>query len=144
MTDAQEIAERTVARMLEHDAFSRWMKVELVHLEPDHCTLRMTVRDEMCNGFHICHGGITYSLADSAFAFASNSSGRLAMSVENNIVYPAKVVSGDVLTAAAVPRSVGHKLATYDVTVSKQDKTVVGIFRGTVYRTSRPVVPEGD
>ena len=142
MTKAQQAAEKAVAHMLAHDAFSRWLGIELVALAPDRCTLRMTVREEMCNGFKVCHGGITFSLADSALAFASNSHNRLAVSVENNIAYPNKAVAGDVLTAVAEPRAVGNKLATYDVTVTNGDGTIVGVFRGNVYRTSKPVVPK--
>ena len=142
MSEEQKTAEETVAYMMRRDAFSRWLNVALVSLKPDHCTLRMTVRPEMCNGFQVCHGGVSFSLADSALAFASNSDGRLAMSVENSMVYPAKVVAGDILTAVAKPLSVGYKLATYDVTITTQEGTVVGIFRGTVYRTSRDVIPK--
>ena len=84
--------------------------------------------------------GFCFALADSALAFAANSHNRLAVSVENNIAYPDKVVAGDELTAIAEPRAVGNKLATYDVTVTNQGGTVVALFRGNVYRTARPVV----
>lgn len=141
---AQETAEAAVGTMLANDAFSRWLGVELAHLERDHCTLRMTVRSEMCNGFGICHGGVTFALADSAFAFASNSRGRLSVSTENSIVYAEKVEVGDVLTAEAIPRTLGHKLGTWDVTVVNQQGSTVALFRGTVYRTSRPVVASDD
>jgi len=139
MSDPNEVARAAVAHMLEHDAFSQWLGVELIHIAPDRCTLRMKVRKEMCNGFHVCHGGITFALADSALAFAANSHNRLSVSIESSIAYPEKVVTGDVLTAVAEPRAVGNKLATYDVTVTNQEQVVVGIFRGNVYRTSRPV-----
>ena len=132
-------AERLVAKMLAGDAFSRWLGVELVALRPGGCTLRMTVRPEMLNGFGVCHGGVTFSLADSALAFASNTHGRLTMSVENGITYPASVGPADVLTAVAEEESAGNRLAFYSVTVRKQDETVVALFRGTVYRTSRPL-----
>jgi len=136
---AQTVAEQTVAKMLANDAFSRWLEVELLHLERDRCTLRMTVREEMCNGFGICHGGVTFAFADSAFAFASNSRGRLSVSTENSIVYVEKVNAGDQLTATAEPRTIGHKLGTWDVTVENQAGSTVALFRGTVYRTSRAV-----
>lgn len=137
---ADNVAATTVAAMLENDAFSRWLGLEVVALETDRVTLRMPVRADMLNGFDVCHGGITFSLADSALAFASNSRGRQAMSIENSMAYPAKAVVGDILTAVAEPQAVGNKIGTYHVTVSKQDGTVVGIFRGTVFRTSRSVV----
>ena len=130
-------AGRLVATMLASDAFSRWLGVELVALRPRECTVRMTVRDDMLNGFGVCHGGVTYSLADSALAFASNTHGRVTMSVENSISYPASVAVGDVLTAAAEEESAGNRLAFYRVTVRNQQAVVVALFRGTVYRTNR-------
>lgn len=138
MSDAaQRLAERVVHGMLERDAFSRWLGLELVHLAPDAATVRMTVRPEMVNGFGVCHGGIAFSLADSALAFASNTHGRLTVSIENSIRYPAPVAPGDVLTAVAEQESAGNTLAFFAVTVRKQDGTAVGLFRGTVYRTHR-------
>ena len=134
---AQARASRLVAAMLDGDAFSRWLGIELVALVPGGCTVRMTVRGEMLNGFGVCHGGVTFSLADSALAFASNTHGRVTMSVENSISYPASVAAGDVLTAVAEEESAGNRLAFYSVTVRKQDRTVVALFRGTVYRTSK-------
>ena len=134
---AQALAERVVARMLEHDAFSRWLGLEVTHLSPNAATVRMTVRPEMVNGFGVCHGGIAFSLADSALAFASNTHGRLTVSIENSIRYPAAIMPGDVLTASAVEQSASRRLAYFDVTVRKVDGEVVGLFKGTVYRTSR-------
>jgi acyl-CoA thioesterase len=134
---AQALAERVVAHMLEHDEFSRWLGVEVTHLSPNAATVRMTVRPEMVNGFGVCHGGIAFSLADSALAFASNTHGRLTVSIENSIRYPAAIMPGDVLTASAVEQSASRRLAYFDVTVRKVDGEVVGLFKGTVYRTSR-------
>lgn len=135
--DAQRMAERVVARMLAHDAFSRWLGLEVTHVAPNAATVRMTVRPEMVNGFGVCHGGIAFSLADSALAFASNTHGRVTMSVENSIRYPAPIAPGDELTATAVEVSAGRRLAFFDVTVRKGGGDVVGLFTGTVYRTSR-------
>jgi acyl-CoA thioesterase len=133
----QALAERIVARMLEHDEFSRWLGLEVTHVAPNAATVRMTVRPEMVNGFGVCHGGIAFSLADSALAFASNTHGRVTVSIENGIRYPAPIVPGDVLTASAVQESASRRLAFFNVTVTKQSGEVVGLFRGTVYRTSR-------
>jgi acyl-CoA thioesterase len=133
----QALAERVVAHMLEHDEFSRWLGLEVTHLAPNAATVRMTVRPEMVNGFGVCHGGIAFSLADSALAFASNTHGRLTVSIENSIRYPAPIMPGDVLTATAVELSASRRLAYFDVTVRKGNGDVVGLFKGTVYRTSR-------
>jgi acyl-CoA thioesterase len=134
---AQALAERLVAAMRARDGFSAWLGIDVLALAPGRCTVRMTVRPEMLNGFGVCHGGVTFSLADSAFAFASNTHGRVSMSIENGISYLAPVVVGDVLTARADEEDAGPRLARYYVTVRKQDETKVAIFRGTVYRTQR-------
>lgn len=133
----QARAERLVAAMLVDDAYSRWLGVAVVSLAPGACTLRMTVRDEMLNGFGVCHGGVTFAFADSALAFASNTHGRVTVSVENAISYPAPVRGGDTLTAVAIEESAGRRLAFYRVTVANQHGVSVALFRGTVYRTNR-------
>jgi acyl-CoA thioesterase len=140
--DAQRLAERVVAEMLEHDAFSRWLGLEVTSVAPNAVTVRMTVRPEMVNGFGACHGGIAFSLADSALAFASNTHGRVTVSVENSIRYPAPIAPGDVLTATAVQETAGRRLAFFNVTVTRDTGDVVGLFRGTVYRTSREIFPD--
>jgi acyl-CoA thioesterase len=139
---AQQLAERVVAEMLEHDAFSRWLGLEVTSVAPNAATVRMTVRPEMVNGFGACHGGIAFSLADSALAFASNTHGRVTVSVENSIRYPAPIAPGDVLTATAVQETAGRRLAFFNVTVTRDSGDVVGLFRGTVYRTSREIFPD--
>ena len=134
---AQSLADRIVGAMLAKDAFTAWLGVTVVAVAPRTAVVRMVVRPEMVNGFGVCHGGIVYSLADSALAFASNTHGRVTLSIDNAISYPAPVHVGDVLTAAATEDSATHRLAFYRVTVRDGGDVVVGIFRGTVYRTDR-------
>jgi acyl-CoA thioesterase len=136
--DAQRTAERVVAGMLERDAYSRWLGVELRAVAPGRCVLAMTVRDDMVNGFGVCHGGVTFGLADSALAFACNSRGGVTMSIENAIGYPAPARPGDVLTAVAETESAGRRVGFYRVAVTNQRGEPVGHFRGTVYDTGRP------
>lgn len=140
--DEQAMAEAVVRGMLARDEFSRWLGVELLDLAPGTCTLRMTVRSEMVNGFGVSHGGIVYSLADSALAFASNTRGRVTLSVENSIAYPVAVQPGNTLTAIAVEESTANSVAFYSVNVRNEDDVVVALFRGTVYRTRRHHFPE--
>ena len=135
--EAQRLAERVVAGMMDRDAFSQWLGIEVTAVAPNAATVRMTVRPEMVNGFGVCHGGVAFSLADSALAFASNTHGRVTVSVENSIRYPAPIVVGDVLTARALQESAGRRLAFFSVSVEKSGGDLVGLFRGTVYRTSR-------
>ena len=134
-SDDQAQAEAVVLGMLARDAFSRWLGVELVTLRPRACTLRMRVRSDMVNGFSVSHGGIVYSLADSALAFASNTNGHVTVSVDNSISYPAPVQVDDELIAVAEEETAGARLGFYRVTVARQDGTVVGLLHATVYRT---------
>ena len=136
MNDAQRLAERVVEGMLARDEFSRWLGLEVVELGPGRCECVMTVRDEMVNGFGVAHGGIVFSLADSALAFAGNTNGRISMSIENAISYPAPVHPGDTLRAVANEESASHRVAFYLVRVTNQRQETVALFRGTVYRTS--------
>lgn len=126
-----------VDRMLANDAFTRWLGAALVEVGVGRCTLRMKVRDEMINGFGVAHGGIAYSFADSAMAFACNGSGRVTVALDTSMSYPAAVLAGDELVAVAEEESNTSRLAFYRVVVRKQDDTIVALFRGTVYRTQR-------
>lgn len=142
MAEPKELAQRVVARMYDNDPFSIWLGIERVLVAPGTCTLRMTVRREMLNGFAIAHGGITYSLADSALAFASNSHGIQAVSVETSISHTKAVKEGDVLTATSEERSLSRSIGVYHITVTNQRGEVVALFKGTVYRTGKPWFPE--
>ena len=140
MSSAEDTTARdVVARMLARDAFSQWLGVEIVEIAAQRAVIRMTVRAEMANGFGFAHGGIVYAFADSAHAFATNSSGEISVAVDCSISYPAAVRMGDVLTATAVEQTSTNRLAFCEVTVRNQQDAVVGHFRGTVYRTRKPL-----
>ncbi len=139
----QKVAERVVSAMMAKDAFSQWLGIEIVEVRPRGATVRMTVRDEMVNGFGVCHGGIPFSLADSALAFASNTHGRITVSIENTITYPKRISVGDVLTASAEEDSATNKLGFFRVTV-RRSEDIVALFRGTVYKTSQAFFPEAE
>jgi len=130
-------AEKVVDQMYDHDAFSQWMGMERILVEPGKCILRMKVRKEMLNGFAIAHGGITYSLADSALAFASNSHGRKSVSVETSISHTVALREGEEITATAEEISLSDKIAVYYITIRNHSGKTVALFKGTVYRTSR-------
>lgn len=126
-----------VSKMMETDAFSQWLGIEIIESTKGLCKLQMEVRNEMCNGFGIIHGGITFSLADSALAFASNTHGRLSVALECSISYPKAVNVGDILIAEATEVSLTNKIGIYNILVSNQKNEVVGVFKGSVYRTSK-------
>lgn len=126
-----------VNKMMETDAFSQWLGIKILSSTKGACKLQMEVRKEMCNGFGIIHGGITFSLADSALAFASNAHGRLSVALECSISYPNAVKVGDVLTANATEVSLTNKIGIYNIPVTNQNNEIVGVFKGSVYRTSK-------
>jgi len=135
--DEQSLAERVVDAMMARDAFSRQLGMRVVDVKPNAATVQMVVRSDMLNGFGVCHGGVTFALADSALAFASNTHGRVTVSIENSIAYPKGVEEGDVLTAVAERESATNRLAFFRVTVRRGADDVVALFRGTVYKTQQ-------
>jgi acyl-CoA thioesterase len=137
----QDLPQKVVSKMYDSDWFSQWLGIERVKVETGSCVLKMTVRKEMLNGFGIAHGGITYSLADSALAFASNSHGRMAVSVETSISHTAQLHEGDIITATAEEMSLSNKIAVYQITVRNQKNEIVALFKGTVYRTGKEWFP---
>ncbi|MBI3510165.1 MAG: hydroxyphenylacetyl-CoA thioesterase PaaI [Bacteroidetes bacterium] len=139
-----ELAEKVVSKMYDNDWFSQWLGIERLKVEPGSCILKMTVRKEMLNGFAIAHGGITYSLADSALAFASNSHGKKAVSVETSISHLEQLHEGDVITAVAEEKSRSNKIAVYHITVKNQKEEIVALFKGTVYRMSKDWFPAAE
>ncbi|RLD21720.1 MAG: thioesterase [Bacteroidetes bacterium] len=123
--------------MFNNDPFSLWLGIVRIKDELGKSVLKMEVRKDMLNGFGIAHGGIAYAFADSALAFASNSHGRQALSVETSISHTKKVKEGDVLTTQVKEISLTNKIGIYQVFVENQDKELVAVFKGTVYRTEK-------
>ncbi|MBK8623683.1 MAG: hotdog fold thioesterase [Saprospiraceae bacterium] len=138
-----ELAHTIVQKMmLENDAFSLWLDVKLLQVAPGYCKITCPVRSEMTNGFKIAHGGITYSLADSALAFASNAHNIKAVSVETSISHTKKVVEHDVLTALCIEKNLSSRFGIYEVTVKNQREETVALFKGTVFRTGEKWIDE--
>lgn len=137
-TDEVEIARKIVEEyMLGKDAFSLWLGISLVEVRPGYCALQCTIREDMLNGFFIAHGGIAYSVADSALAFASNGHNNQAVSVETSISHTKKLKVGDVITAVCEEKNLSTRFGQYQVTVTNQDNEIVALFTGTVYRTGK-------
>ena len=135
------LPEKVFKKMYDNDAFSQWLGIEVVKVKDGYCKLKMAVQKEMLNGFQIAHGGIAYSLADSALAFASNSHGRKSLSVETSISHTVSVKEGDVLTANTEELSLSDKIGVYHITITNQDNQEVAYFKGTVYRTTKEWFP---
>ncbi|WP_270730861.1 hydroxyphenylacetyl-CoA thioesterase PaaI [Shimia sp. Alg240-R146] len=126
----QARAEASAQAMWESDRASQYLGMQIVEVGEGQATLQMTVRPEFCNGHGICHGGLTFTLADSAFAFACNSRNQATVAQHNQVSYLAPGREGDVLTATAREVSLSGRSGLYDVTVTNQDAVVIAEFRG--------------
>jgi acyl-CoA thioesterase len=130
---------KIVNTMMANDFFSQWLGVIILEQKEGSCKLSITIRKDMLNGFGIAHGGITYSLADSALAFASNSKGRKSVSIETSISHLVSLKENDELIADAFCETETEKLGHYKVNLFlKNDPTkIVALFKGIVYKTSK-------
>ncbi|MCU7371323.1 hydroxyphenylacetyl-CoA thioesterase PaaI [Paucibacter sp. O1-1] len=139
--DAQQIAEAVRDAMFANDRASKALGMEILSIAPGRASLAMTVREDMLNGFEICHGGLITTLADSTFAFACNSHNELtvASGFSVDIVAPGKL--GDRLTAVGEEVHLAGRTGVYDITVRNQREELVAVFRGKSYRIKgRPIV----
>lgn len=126
--------------MMRNDKASQHLGIQLVDIKPGVATTTMLVRDDMTNGFGICHGGVTFTLADTAFACACNSRNRKTVALACTINFIAACKPGDVLTAVAREVALKGRTGVYDISVTNQSGALVAEFRGTSYGTSSPVV----
>lgn len=123
-------------KMLNQDAFSTWLGIEILEVSLGKCKVAMTVRKEMLNSMNYAHGGITYSLADTAFGFAANTHGKFAVSIETSINHIEAIEAGDYLVAESIIEKTGNKLGFHIVEV-KRGEELIALFKGVVYRTSK-------
>ena len=135
-----ELHEKVVAHMMEHDAFSKWLGVEIIEVKEGACKIKMTIREEMVNGFHVTHGGIIFSLADSALAFACNNRNNLSLALECNVSFLKQVNVGDELIAEAKEIHNGKSTGVYSIHVTNQNNIQVALFKGTCFRTGKELV----
>jgi len=134
----KSLATKVVDKMYNNDPFSIWLGIKRVQESAGSSTLQLTVRNEMLNGFGIIHGGVTYSLADSALAFASNTHGIQSVSIDNTMNYFEPAKEGDVLTAITEEIKLTNKTGLYHITITNQNGNKIALFKGLVYRTGKP------
>lgn len=134
----KSLATRVIDKMYNNDPFSIWLGIERIEESEGSSTLRMKVRKDMLNGFGIIHGGVTFSLADSALAFASNSHGEQSVSIDNSINYFEPAKEGDILTATTEEIRKSNKIGLYHITIANQHGNKIALFKGMVYRTGKP------
>jgi len=116
------------------DPYCATLGIDLLALEPGRAVTALTVTDDLVNFHDTPHGGAIYSLADAAFAAASNSHGETALALETNISYLEAVDVGETLTATAEETHLADRTAEYEVVVTDGDDERVATFRGRVYR----------
>jgi len=135
-----QLATSVVDHMMENDYFSQWMQVKVLEIKEGYSKIQMTIRKEMVNGFGIVHGGLPFSLADSAFAFACNNRNNLSVALDVTITFTKAVNVGDVLTAEAKEFHNGRSTGVYVITVTNQRDEQIALFKGTCFRTGKTLV----
>lgn len=133
-------SQQVVTHMMKNDLFSQWLGIEVLEIKDGYSKIKMTVRKEMVNGFGIVHGGIAFSLSDSAFAFACNNRNVLSVALDTSINFTKPVHVGDELTAEALELHNGKSTGLYHIQVTNQHGHVVALFKGTCFRTNKSLV----
>lgn len=135
-----QLAQQVANRMMQTDYFSQWMGVEVLDVKDGYCKIKMVLRKEMLNGFGIAHGGITFALADSAFAFACNSDGKITVALDVSISFPRPGKEGDTFIAEAKNINRTNRTGLYLITVTNQHDHLVALFKGTCYKTEKKLL----
>ena len=134
------LAKKVVDDMLHKDLFSQWLGISIIEIKEGYSKIKMTVRSEMINGFGIVHGGIAFSLADSAFAFACNNRNVLSVALDTSINFLKPVQVNDLLIAEATELHNGRSTGLYQINITNQQNIVVAVFKGTCFRTSKSLI----
>lgn len=136
----KNIYQDVVDHMLENDQFSQWLGIEVLEIREGYSLIRMIIRPEMVNGFGIVHGGIPFSLADSAFAFACNNRNNMSVALDVTITFTKSVHVGDQLTAEAREVHNGRSTGVYLIEIRNQKNDYVALFKGTCFRTGKALI----
>lgn len=136
----QKLATKVAAHLIENDLFSKWLGIELIAIREGYCIIKMTVRKEMINGLGIAHGGIAFSLADSAFAFACNNRNNLSVALDTSINFIKPVHVGDILVAESKEIHNGRSTGIYQISIVNQNSQIIALFKGTCFRTGKTLI----
>jgi acyl-CoA thioesterase len=139
MNEKDSFARKVVDIMMKQDYFSQWMGIKILDVKEGYSKIQLTLRKEMLNGFAIAHGGITFALADSAFAFACNSDGRITVALDASISFPKAGKERDTLTAEAKQIAKTNRTSLYLIEVKNQRDELVALFKGTCYKTEKVI-----
>jgi acyl-CoA thioesterase len=138
--EAQALADATAEAMFARDRAAQALGIKIVRVQPGASLLTMTVRSDMVNGHHICHGGMIFSLADTAFAYACNSYNKNTVASACHIDFLAPAKEGETLEAEAVEQSAAGRTGVYDITVRNNHGKTIALFRGKSYRINGEVI----
>lgn len=141
MTDAAELARQAATELYSRDVAARALGIEIKSIGAGRATLSMRVRHDMLNGHAICHGGLIFALADTAFAYACNSYNENTFAASAAIEFLAPAREGDLLTATAGEQSRGRRHGLYDIEVANQQGARIALFRGRSARVGGTVIP---
>lgn len=134
------LAKKVVDQMMKDDKFSQWLGLKIFKISEGYSQVSMIIREEMINGFGTVHGGIPFSLADSAFAFACNNRNNLSVALDVTISFMKAVKVGDELTAIAKEIHNGRSTGVYLITIQNQREEQIGLFKGTCFRTGKILI----
>jgi acyl-CoA thioesterase len=138
--DKNDLAKKVVNHLLKTDLFSKWLGIEIIEIKEGYSKIKMTIRKEMTNGFEIVHGGITFSLADSAFAFACNSRNNLSVALDTSINFTKPALVNDILIAEAKEIHNGNSTGLYQISITNQYDHLIAVFKGTCFRMNRNLI----
>jgi acyl-CoA thioesterase len=138
-----EIATKVVEHMIQNDLFSKWLGVSVIDIKDGYSKIQMTVRPEMINGLGTVHGGIAFSFADTAFAFACNNRNILSVALDTSINFIKTIFVGDILIAEAKEIHNGRSTGLYHISITNQNEHVVAMFKGTCFRTEKLLINTG-
>ena len=140
MNEQDKLSKEVVGFMMKEDRFSQWLGIEVEEIREGYSRIKMLIREEMINGLGIIHGGVTFSLADSAFAFACNNRNNLSVALDTSINFLKPVHVGDTLIAEAKEIHNGRSTGLYQVVITNQHQQQVALFKGTCFRTNKTLV----
>lgn len=134
------LAREVVNKMMQNDLFSQWLGIEVLEVREGYSRIRATLRNEMLNGFGVVHGGIAFSVADSALAFACNNRNNLSVALDTSITFNKTLKPGDSITAEAKELHNGRSTGLYIITITNQHNEQVALFKGTCFRTGKQLL----
>jgi acyl-CoA thioesterase len=142
MDEKDLFAKKVVDKMMQLDYFSQWMNIQVLDVKEGYSKIKVVLRKEMMNGLGIAHGGVTFALADSAFAFACNSDGKMTVALDVSISFPKAGKVGDTFIAEAKKVNATNRTGLYLIEVKNQHQELVALFKGVCYKTEKIFLSE--